>query len=422
MTSGETKMAPLESTRKIVRILQDKGVVIPSPESVSIAQDVDPDRISGNGVTLYPQTALSGENLLICDQASVGEEGPAVVKNCQVGPNARLKGGFFHNAVFLEKASMGMGAHVREGCILEEEAGCAHTVGLKQTILFPFVTLGSLINFCDCMMTGGTSRKNHSEVGSSFIHFNFTPNQDKATASLFGDVPRGVMLKERPVFLGGQGGVVGPCCMGFGTVTAAGSIIRKDEERENRLIFDVLTRTGSVPFRPGRYTGINRIIRNNIRYIANLYALLQWYTHVRSLFVNDSFSTALYLGLVEKVNMGISERIKRLGQLAGKLEAASSGATTPPSPAKLFVENWHTIREILSNYGEDSGDVSARDMFIRTLEKTIPETGKSYIPCIQSLSEETRNTGTTWLAGIVNGLTERILDMISAPFPPKESA
>jgi UDP-N-acetylglucosamine/UDP-N-acetylgalactosamine diphosphorylase len=86
----------------------------------------------------------------------------------------------------------------------------AHAVGLKQTILFPFVTLGSLINFCDCLMGGGTSRRNHSEVGSSFIHFNYTPRQDKATASLLGDVPRGVMLDQPPIFLGGREESSGP--------------------------------------------------------------------------------------------------------------------------------------------------------------------------------------------------------------------
>jgi len=84
-------------------------------------------------------------------------------------------------------------AEVREGCLLEEEANGAHTVGLKQTILFPFVTLGSIVNFCDILMAGGTDRRNHSEVGSSYIHFNYTPNQDKATASLIGDVAYGVM-------------------------------------------------------------------------------------------------------------------------------------------------------------------------------------------------------------------------------------
>ncbi len=53
---------------------------------------------------------------------------------------------------------MGLGAEVREGCLLEEETSGAHAVGLKQTILFPFVTLGSLVNFCDCLMAGGTGR------------------------------------------------------------------------------------------------------------------------------------------------------------------------------------------------------------------------------------------------------------------------
>jgi hypothetical protein len=78
------------------------------------------------------------------------------------------------------------------------------------------------------LMAGGTSRSNHSEVGSSFVHFNFTPRQDKATPSLFGDVPGGVLLDRLPIFLGGQGGVAGPVRMAYGTILAAGSICRKD--------------------------------------------------------------------------------------------------------------------------------------------------------------------------------------------------
>ena len=70
--------------------------------------------------------------------------------DCQIGPNVNLNGGFFQDAVLLGGVSAGSGAHVRRGTILEEESSIAHTVGLKQTILFPFVTLGSLINFCDC--------------------------------------------------------------------------------------------------------------------------------------------------------------------------------------------------------------------------------------------------------------------------------
>jgi hypothetical protein len=99
---------------------------------------------------------------------------------------------------------------------VEEESSGAHCVGLKQTILFPALTLGASSNFCDCLMAGGTGRKDHSEVGSSYIHFNFTPDADKTTPSLMGMFPA-VMLRERPIFLGGRGGMVGPLGVGYGS-------------------------------------------------------------------------------------------------------------------------------------------------------------------------------------------------------------
>ena len=85
-------------------------------------------------------------------------------------------------------------------------------------------------------MTGGTDRVNHSEVGSSYIHFNYTPDGDKCTPSLFGDVPRGVMLDQPPIFLGGQGGAAGPVRVGFGTVVVAGCILREDILEDQRLV------------------------------------------------------------------------------------------------------------------------------------------------------------------------------------------
>ena len=153
-------------------------------------------------------------------------------------------------------------------------------------------------------MAGGTSRKNHSEVGSSYIHFNFTPSQDKATASLIGDVPRGVMLNRQPIFLGGQGGLVGPCRLNFGITVAAGTIVRKDEIREDRLIFGGEGKAGSVPFVPGKYQGNKRIIINNIIYIGNLIALQQWYRQVRTLFISKRFPETLMLGLKKNIQAG----------------------------------------------------------------------------------------------------------------------
>ena len=225
------------SSQERIRQLLQKGVTIPNPDSVQIGDEVKLDRIAGDGVVIHAGCKIFGEKTLIMSGVVLGYEGPVTIEDCQVGPRVELKGGFFRRSVFLERASMGSEAQVRDGCILEEEASGAHAVGLKQTILFPCVTLGSLINFCDCFMAGGTSRKNHSEVGSSYIHFNYTPNQDKATPSLIGDVPRGVMLNQAPIFLGGQGGLVGPLRIEYGTVIAAGVIYREDVSEEGRLFF-----------------------------------------------------------------------------------------------------------------------------------------------------------------------------------------
>jgi bifunctional N-acetylglucosamine-1-phosphate-uridyltransferase/glucosamine-1-phosphate-acetyltransferase GlmU-like protein len=170
--------------------LLGRGVKIAAPGSVEIGDEVDPARMAP-GVVIHAGCKVFGAATHIGPGCVLGREAPATVEDCQLGEKVELKGGYFSGAVFLDGAAMGSGAQVRAGTILEEGAEMAHTVGLKQTIFLPFVVGGSLINFCDALMAGGRSRKDHSEIGSSFIHFNYTPHGDKATASLFGDVPRG---------------------------------------------------------------------------------------------------------------------------------------------------------------------------------------------------------------------------------------
>ncbi|MGB2930647.1 MAG: protein GlmU, partial [Desulfobacterales bacterium] len=348
-------------------------------------------------------------------------EGPVTIENCQVGSQVELKAGFFRNAVFLKKASMGSGSNIREGTILEEESSGAHTVGLKQTILFPFVTLGSLINFCDCLMSGGTSRKNHSEVGSSYIHFNYTPNQDKATPSLIGDVPRGVMLNQRPIFLGGQGGLVGPCRLEFGTVIAAGSIFRKDELNPGRLLIGGMGNGGNIPFTPGIYYNIKRITVNNIIYIANLIALDHWYTHVRSQFISDDFPKPLFDGLKEKLDMAIGERIHRLKALSQKIfdsvQAFQSHTKENESHLVLQQKNelfkrWSEMEEYFKSQRNAEENKGLRDVFLEKLDLGIKTSGKDYILVIKGLSIEDTKAGTDWLQGIVDHITAGALKII----------
>ena len=96
----------------------------------------------------------------------------------------------------------GVGFRVRKGSLYEEDASSAQHTDTKMTILFPWATLGSNINFCDALLSGGVSPKlgDFSEVGSGTIHFNFTPYGDKATASLFGNVIDGVFLNQQKNF------------------------------------------------------------------------------------------------------------------------------------------------------------------------------------------------------------------------------
>ncbi len=406
---------------KLLRLME-KGVKIPNPETVQIGEDVDNDRISGERVVFYSGCKILGRDTLIMPGVELGYEAPATVENCQVGPDVELKGGFFCNSVFLEKSGMGSCAHVRDACILEEEANGAHSVGLKHTILFPFVTLGSLINFCDCLMAGGTDRKNHSEVGSSYIHFNYTPNQDKATPSLIGDVHRGVMLDQTPIFLGGQGGLVGPAKLGFGTVIAAGAIFRGDSVEENKLFTGSILKEKYLDFYPGLYWNIQRQVLNNINYIANLIALRFWYKEIRSQFLQEGhMGKELFKGALEKLNIAIHERIKRFKALVQKMpksvkiyqeikkEKASRKIITQK---KDLFNKWSEIEDIFNAFRENEIESPEKIIFLEKIDAARETIGNDYIRVIQGLDKKWRETGSRWLKYIVDRINEEVLKII----------
>lgn len=408
------------TNQKLFDMLIQKGVRIDSPESVWIEPDVNPERISGDGVVIHAGCRISGQSTLILQGGVIGREGPVTIESCQIGPHVHLKSGFFKDAVFLEGSSLGSGTHVREGTILEEYASTAHAVGLKQTILFPFVTLGSLINFCDCLMAGGTSRQDHSEVGSSFIHFNYTPNQDKATASLIGDVPRGVMLNQRPIFLGGQGGLVGPCRLEFGTITTAGTVCRKDQLKPDLMVFERGGARSSIPYQPGLYQSIKRIVANNLIYLANLAALKQWYRYVRSEFISDRFPKTLLEGLQEKLEMAIEERIVRLDGFRQKMpesiriykKTAGENTSELIKQKNEFYTGFEQLKEVFENVKNHEGDDPLRDRFLERIVNGIQISGKDYIGVIKSLKTEESEIGIRWLQGIVDQVIENALGVI----------
>lgn len=402
---------------KITHLIQ-KGVFIPNPLTLDLGDEVDVSRISGKGVEIYPGCRIYGGKTLVSEGAQLGREGPVTVENCQIGPGVELKGGYFRESVFLEKSSMGLAAHVREGCILEEEASGAHAVGLKQTILFPFVTLGSLINFCDCMMCGGTSRKDHSEVGSSYIHFNFTPDGDKATASLLGDVPRGVMLNRRPIFLGGQGGMVGPLRLGFGNVVAAGTILRRDFLEEDKLIIDKTHSSVVAPYGAHQYSGLGRIVTNNIVYLANLAALEMWYRKVRKPFFEEQpLGSLLYEGALEKLALARQERIRRLEALASRLPESirkDRERGLEAAAKKEFHDSMEAMSGLLGRDPSTFDDADLGRSFLAAFEGHRKGRRGTYIETIKSLPESLSEKGTAWLQSVVDGLCREAAAVVPA--------
>ena len=387
-----------------VALLINKGVDIPNPLTLDIGEEVNIDQISARNIRIYPGCRIYGEHTVISSGSRIGYEGPVTIENCQIGQNVELKSGYFSRSVFLDKSNMGLGAHVREGSILEEEAGGAHCVGLKQTILFPFVTLGSLINFCDCLMAGGTSRDNHSEVGSSYIHFNFTPDGDKTTPSLIGDVPRGVMLNQPPIFLGGQGGIVGPLRMGFGNVVAAGSVLKEDHPEDNKLIVGETHSGGIKKFLPSLYSNLPRIIENNILYLANLSALEEWYIHVRKPFlVGREFGKLIHAGLLDKLSMDKKERLKRLEVMAKKASLSDSSQSERETRLRNeFGSNMNKIQGLFrSDAATDSAITTCKEDFLAALNRTMQGGPGSYVETIQGLPSDVSLKGTQWLECVV---------------------
>ena len=78
-----------------------------------ISTEVEKTKISSD-VNYISSVSIRGDKTSIAPGCILGEEGPVILENCQLGRNVRLKGGYFKDAVFLDYASMGAGAHVYE--------------------------------------------------------------------------------------------------------------------------------------------------------------------------------------------------------------------------------------------------------------------------------------------------------------------
>jgi UDP-N-acetylglucosamine/UDP-N-acetylgalactosamine diphosphorylase len=352
------------------------GLVMPAPHLVYVDRTVDLDRLQP-GAILCPGVRLSGAATFIGDGALIGSEGPATLVDCAVDSGAEFCSGFAEGAVLFRGAKLGGSAHVRPATILEESASTAHAVGLKQTVLMSFVALGSLINACDLLVAGGTSKDDHSEVGSGFIHFNFTPwgeRGDKATPSLVGNVHEGAFLNRRRVFVGGLSGLVGPGEVGFGSVTAAGQVIRR-KVGVDRLSASAAP-TIDRPRKVGPLFAVDpQKLRANFNYIGQLCALRAWYGHVRLARVGatgDVHREVLLAG-VRAIDAMIAERLSRLRQYSGEQRGDIGAFDKQAAPPVAFVEAAFAHRPELAHVD-----------WVRSLDAAVVDAGVAWLGAVSA--------------------------------------
>ena len=232
------------ANRGRIEKLVAKGVCIPAPESVVIGEDVNLDNIEAD-VVIGPATTVSGAETMIGSGTKI--TGCATIKNCLIGRNCGLAPGEYADSVLLDGCSTVGWARVRGNSAWEEGSNCAHNVDTKTTVLAYKSTLGSLINFCNVLMLGGTSPRLEvgSEVGSGTINFNFLPYGATVGALIKPSTVVGSMdspflackgAPTRYVFIGGHTSIVGPVVLGLGTVVAAKTRVNPGIYEPDKLI------------------------------------------------------------------------------------------------------------------------------------------------------------------------------------------
>lgn len=155
--------------------------------------------------------------------------------------------------------------------------------------------------------------------------------------------------------------------------------------------------------------------------MANLTALMQWYIYVRAQFISDDFPEPLFVGLKEKLNMAIDERIKRFKDLCDKMQnaAVSDQYLANDKLSSIVVRQKHELYRMRTRLEEsfvelrnNAGDQVLRDFFLEKIAIGIKKWGKDYITVIKGLESKDSKTGTMWLQGIVDDITMKLLEII----------
>lgn len=448
-----------------------RGVHLPRPDQVAIRRDVALERLAP-GARLHPFCRLSGaatrvdagaelgaggavtlDNAWVGVGAQLGTLGPVTLRETACGPGTVLGCGVAEEAVFLGKESQdtpfsaGYGFRVRKGSLYEEDASSAQHTDTKMTLLFPWVTLGSSLNWCDVLVAGGVGGGpgQFSEIGSGAIHFNFTPRGDKATATLLGNAVDGVFLDRPRLFIGGNASLIGPLRAEFGAVTLAGARLERHvraglnpahdaggpgaQSSTPKLSTAKLStaelntaarahgtgRAAAPDFELAVYGSLKRVFDTQVAFVGELAALDAWYAHARARVAQGHPDrAALYERGRAMVRLNLDERIAQLAGLAGRMEvSARSLALRRPGDPRIaqheaLLRRWPEIERHLRHATQVEAEPPAA--FRRALEESL-EGGAGdggmgdggagrYTAVVRRLAPEGKAAGRAWLAEV----------------------
>ncbi len=416
-------------SQKDLRNLLERGVHIPDLNLVHITRDVKLENIAP-GCTIYPFVRITGSKTQIHSGARIGARGPVILENSLIGENAVigdlgqvtlidtvvgpksvLGAGVAEQAVFLGKETMindfttGYGFRVRKGSLYEEDASSAQYTDTKMTILFPWTTLGSDINFCDALLAGGTGPElgSFSEVGSGTIHFNYSIRGDKATASLFGDVFQGVFLDQERLFIGGNNSLLGPVKANFGTMTAAGARIKG--KLPKGLNYGHSMPKGTVDYDVRIFSGVSRIVKNQVNVLAELTALVNWYKQVR---INCATQAPeqkfLYESGLRMIELNFQERLHQLNRYVDFLEnsvrllESMQASKKQISEQKDLLSRWPKLDSEFKNL--EKHEIQIPESLNGEFDNLKSQGQSDYTGLIKNLSQSGKQTGKTWLSEI----------------------
>ena len=415
-----------------LRKFQEHGVIIPDLSSVRIGREVAVGKIAA-GALLHPFVRINGSKTEIHAGANIGMSGPATIdnswigekvvvgslgavtlKDTVVGPGSILGSGVAEQAVLLGKESMvnnfstGYGFRIRRGTLYEEDASSAQHTDTKMTVLFPWTTLGSNINFCDVLLAGGTGPEPgfFSEVGSGTIHFNFSIRGDKATASLFGDATRGVFLDQQRLFIGGNNSLLGPIQADFGAMTAAD--VRIKGSFSAGLNFGQSLPRGKIDYNSLIFLGALGIVTKQINVIAELTSLLNWYQQIRIACIADtSQKKFIYESGLRIVKLNHQERLLQLQRFVDALASSQNLTSKAKTVSKKetteqikLLERWSHIQKRLVE--PTQFELLVPNLLKDSIREQQAQGKAAYTKLITSLSEPVKKAGKHWLKSISN--------------------